>query len=95
MKDCKYEHTIKGDRGGPVKHPPITKLVSSLKRVSTFLEVKSQNTYPGLIQTGPYIENIRAVIGLVTSPRFVEIDESGHNFLNGYRSYNCRWKLNT
>ena len=76
MKDCKYEHTIKGDRGGPVKHPPITKLVSSLKRVSTFLEVKSQNTYPGLIQTGPYIENLRAVIGLVTSPRFVKIDES-------------------
>ena len=88
MKDCKYEHTIKGDQGGPVKHSLMANLVSSLKRVSTFLEVKSQNTYPGLIQTGPYIENLRAVIGLVTSPRFMEINESGHNFPNGYVNYN-------
>ena len=43
MKDCKYEHIIKGDKGGSVKHPPMAKLVSSLKKVSTFLEVKSQN----------------------------------------------------
>ena len=48
-----------------------------------------------LIQTGPYIENLGAVIGLVTSPRFVELSESGHNFLNGNRSYNRWWKLST
>ena len=96
MKDYKYEHTIKGDRGGSVKHPPMAKLVSSLKRVSTFFRSKiSECTYLGLIQTGPYIENLKAVIGLVTSPRFVEIGESGHNFLNGYGSYNHQWKLNT
>ena len=43
MKDCKYEHTIKRDQGGPVKHPPMAKLVFSKKKVLTFLEVKSQN----------------------------------------------------
>ena len=53
------------------------------------------HTYFDLIQTSPYIENFGAIIGLVTSPRFVEISESGYNFLNGYRSYNCLWKLST
>ena len=53
------------------------------------------HTYLDLIQTGPYIENLGAVIGLVTSPRFMEISESGHNFLNGYMSYNCWWELST
>ena len=43
VKTYEDEHTIKGDRGGPVKHPPMAKLVFSKKRVSTFLEVKSQN----------------------------------------------------
>ena len=51
------------------------------------------HTYLHLIQTGPYIENLGAIIGLVTSPRFVKISESRHNFLNGYRSYNRWWKL--
>ena len=53
------------------------------------------HTYLNLIQTDPYIENLGAVIGLVTSSRFVEISESKHNFLNGYRSYNRWWKLST
>ena len=53
------------------------------------------HTYLGLIQTVPYIENLGTIISLVTSPRFVEISEFGHNFLNGYRSYNCWWKLST
>ena len=53
------------------------------------MDVKYQNahTYLDLVQTGPYIDNLGAVIGLVTSPRFVEITESEHNFLNGY--VNC------
>ena len=51
------------------------------------------HTYLNLIQIGPYIENLGTIIGLVTSPRFVEISESRHNFLNGYRSYNRWWKL--
>ena len=41
----------------------------------------------------PYIENLGAVIGLVTSPRFVGISEFRHNLLNGYRSYNQLRKL--
>ena len=41
----------------------------------------------------PYIENLGAVIGLVTSPRFVGISEFKYNLLNGYRSYNRLWKL--
>ena len=53
------------------------------------------HTYFDLIQTSPYIENFGAIIGLVTSPRFVEISEFGHNFLNGYRSYDRWWKLST
>ena len=51
------------------------------------------HTYLNLIQIGPYIENLGTIIGLVTSLRFVEISESRHNFLNGYRSYNRWWKL--
>ena len=54
------------------------------------MDVKSQNahTYLDLVQTSPYIDNLGAVIGLVTSLRFVEITESSHNFLNGYVNYN-------
>ena len=45
VKTCEDEHTIKGDRGGPTKNPRMAKLVSSKNRVSTLLEVKSQNTH--------------------------------------------------
>ena len=45
VKTCEDEHTIKGDRGGPAKNPPMTKLVSPKNRVPTFLEVKSQNAH--------------------------------------------------
>ena len=75
----------------------MTKLVSPKNKVPTLLEVKSQNAHTclDLIQTDPYIENLGAVIGLVTSLRFVEISQSRPNVLNGYRSYNRWWKLST
>ena len=97
VKTCKDEHTIKGDWGGPAKSPLMTKLVSPKNKVPTLLEVKSQNAHTclDLIQTDPYIENLGAVIGLVTSLRFVEISQSRPNVLNGYRSYNRWWKLST
>ena len=88
----KIEKKDKGDRNGPAKYPPMTKLVSHMNRVPTLLRSKiSKCTSLDLIQTGPYIENLGAVIGLVTFPKFVEINESKHNFLNGYRSYNRWW----
>ena len=49
-----------------------------------------EKTCLDLIPTGLYIENLRAVIDLVTFPGYVEINEFWHNFLNGYSSYN-RW----
>ena len=97
VKTCEDKHTIKGDQGGPAKSPSMTKLVSPKNKVPTLLKVKSQNAHTclDLIQTGPYIKNLGAVTGLVTSPRFVEISQYRHNFLNGYRSYNRWWKLST
>ena len=53
----------------------------------------SEKTYPDLMLASPYIENLGAVIGLVTSLRFVGISEFRHNLLNSYRSYNRLWKL--
>ena len=52
-----------------------------------------EKTCLDLIPVGLYIENLEAIIDLVTSPGFVEINEFWHNFLNGYRSYNCWGKL--
>ena len=45
VKTCEDEHTIKGDRSGMAKNPSMTKLVSLENRVSTLLEVKSQNAH--------------------------------------------------
>ena len=97
VKTYEDEHTIKGDWGGPAKSPSMTKLVFPNNKVPTLLEVKSQNAHTclDLIQTGPYIKNLGAVTGLVTSPIFVEISQSRHNFLNANRSYNRWWKLST
>ena len=80
----------KGDRSRPAKHPSMDKLVSHKKWSFDFLDVKSQNahTYLDLVQTGPYIGNLGAVIGLVTSLRFMEITEFKHNFLNSYVNHN-------
>ena len=45
VKACEDEHTIKGDRGGLAKNPPMTKLISLKNRVPTLLEEKSQNAH--------------------------------------------------
>ena len=52
---------------------------------SNFLGVKSHNVLTSLwFRPVLYIEILGTVICPITSPRFVEANESGVNFLNGY-----------
>ena len=63
----------KGDRSWPAKHPPMAKLVSHQKWSSNFVGVKFQNVLALVwFKLVLYIENLGAIVNLVTPPRFVE-----------------------
>ena len=75
-KGCKDECTNQnGDRGELAKSSPMNKSVSFSKTKFQFLGSNVKKTCFDLILAGLYIENLRAVIDLVTSPGFVEINE--------------------
>ena len=88
-RPTKWTCKQKGDRSGPAKHPPMAKLVSQEWSSNFFGSQASKKcTYPCFVQTGPLYRDLGVVICPVTSPRFTKANESGHNFLNGYRSCN-------
>ena len=76
VKACKDECIyIKGDRGESAKSSLMNKLVSLSKIKFQLLGSNVRKTCLDLIPTGLYIENLGAIIDLVTSPGFVEINK--------------------
>ena len=84
------EHAIK--KGAGVDRPNTLQWLSWSHKdeVLTYFgsQVSEKCIYPCFVQTSPLYRDLGVVISLVTSPRFTEANESGHNFLNGYRSCN-------
>ena len=88
-RPTKWTRNQKRDWSGPAKHPPMAKLVSQEWNSNFFgSQVSEKCTYLCFVQTGPLYRDLGMVICPVTSPRFTEANESGYNFLNGYKSCN-------
>ena len=86
----KWTGNQKGGRSGPTKHLPMAKSISQGWSSNLFLGVKCPRNVLTFVSFKPvlYIEIFGVVISSVTSPRFTEANEFGHNFLKGYRSCN-------
>ena len=81
QKQTRYQ---KGDRRRPAEPPPMAKLVSHRDGIPTFWESSLKMFLPSFGSTGPLYRDPGTIICPITSPRFVEANESGENFLNGY-----------
>ena len=74
----------KGGRSEPTKHPLMAKLVSQGWNSNLFQQSSVQEiSYHRFVQTGHLYRDTGVVISSITSPRFMEANEFGDNFLNG------------
>ena len=83
-RPVKWIQNQKGGQSEPTKHPPMAKLISQRWNSNLFQELSVQEiSYRCVVQTGPLYRELGVVISSVTSPRFTEAREFGHNLLNG------------
>ena len=79
------EYTIR--KGAGVDRPNTLRWLSQSHKdevlTSFGSQVSEKCTYPCFVQTNPLYRDLRVVISSVTSLRFTEANEYGHNFLNG------------